>query len=155
MRYFVVFSLLFFLICPASADAQSYNASSEYSLGSSVDSYARDILVKHPMKDYVVWRGDRYDYYIAYGDLDYSSGTFSGKASVIRYYNYNGTTISDPVQDDTFQLRAGDTMVKSNLSDRFPVINGARDYYSLSIVCILVGVILGKFFYSLLTVWRR
>lgn len=155
MKLFVVFLISFFLISPVVAHAQTYETSSEYSLGTSVDSYARDILVKHPLKDYVVFRTDRYTYYIAYGDLDYSSGTFSGKASLIRYYTYNGTTISEPAQDDNFTLRAGDNLVKSNLSDRYPVISGARDYYSLTIVVILVGVILAKFFYSLLTVWRR
>lgn len=155
MKLFIVFLISFFLISPVIVHAQSYEASSEYSLGTSVDSYARDILVKHPLKDYVVFRTDRYTYYIAYGDLEYSSGTFSGKASLIRYYTYNGTTISEPAQDDGFTLRAGDNLVKSNLSDRFPVIPGARDYNSLTIVFVLLFMVLGKFFYSLLTVWRR
>lgn len=128
------------------------------SISTQIITYFEDILVKvSPSSDYVVFRGDQYDYYLVYGDLELNGVVFSGSGAVdvVRINTnsgYNTTYNLSSFTDSSFRLNAGDYICYSNLG-HFPGFETRGEVYNYASLVVLVSLCLALLLHSV-WFWR-
>lgn len=92
------------------------------SISSTVLDYFSGVMLQNPGVPYVVYRADRYLYYLYFGEgISYSNGVFSGSGKYVCYDSESSYTIS-----------RGEGSVNVNGSSGFVYTNLAEDYAALS-----------------------
>ena len=78
--------------------------------------------------DYVFWRSGQYSYSLAYGDLSFDSGTFTGSGLHLIHWTYSSSQTGYLMTEETsdLSLRVNSCVVYSNLGN-FPILDHQAD----------------------------
>lgn len=97
--------------------------------------------------DYVFWRSGQYSYSLAFGDLSYDSGTFTGSGLNVIHWTYssNQTGYLMTEESSDISLRVNSCVVYSNLGN-FPILDHQADtncylafFAVVAVCCYLIG----------------
>lgn len=136
----------------------SYDASTDYNLGTSNQGIFSGLVSKVPFgQHYVYWRDGQYSYKFAYGDLSLDGSVFTGSGPVtICNYSYTGSSYSNYYTytvstDNSFSLSSGNQLVYSDLGN-YP---GLQEREVQTYVAITAFTAFGVMLFALLDRLRR
>lgn len=115
--------------------------------------YFSGIVAQNPRKDYVVFKSDRYNTYLFYGDgFRLSGGTFSGTGNFIRY---NSESQLFTRGTDSFSFSDSGYYVYSNLDAAYPSLYQVEVVSYGKVVAIACGVALCLYAFDRIFFRRR
>lgn len=120
------------------------------SFNSTALSYFNGVMLNNVGKDYVAFRGDRYNYYLYFGDISYN-GSFSGSNLSYVLYNTEYGTISRGT--DSLSISPGSAVVYSNVSNNFSQFTEVTRSEENRLLLIFIGVVFSL--NLLFFIWRR
>lgn len=140
-----IFCMLFLFVCvaPVSVFAADYTT---YPGSISQVAYFTGVAQNLPIDaDYVLFRSGQYTHVLAYGELEYSNGVFTGVVDTVTYTS--GTYGSDAGlsygHDDSFRMTPGNDMIYTNLEggEQYAILTTDSKWGNPAEIALVIGVV--------------